>query len=138
MGWTPPASWVEVESQLRKTGSVKLDASGNGVLLFDPSSARERWNVTNVVVSTNQSATATVIPVATLALNTTSFSQMSPGNQRGASWSGSQDTFTGELDVGPCDFMSVIFGPPSGTSGASMSGVIATAIVTGSKFTRRS
>jgi hypothetical protein len=137
MSWQPPAAWVEVQSQLRKTGSVTLDANGNGVLTFDPSSARERWVVNSVVVSDNQSATSTVIPIATLALNTTALSTMSPGNQRGSTWSGNQDTFQGSMDVGPCDFLSVIFGPPPGTSGTSIAGAICTAIVTGSKFTRR-
>jgi hypothetical protein len=94
--------------------------------------------VASVVVSTNQAATATVVPVATLALNTTSLSSMSAGNQRGASWSGNNDTFSiGKINVGPCDFLSVLFSPPPGQSGTSMSGVIASAVVTGTKFTKR-
>lgn len=135
-GWVPPAGWTETQAQLRKTGSVTLDANGNGVIIFDPDNARQRWVVTGVVVSDNQAATSTVIPVATIALNTTSLSTMSPANQRGATWSGNQDTFGGALDVGPCDFMAVIFSPPPGTGGSVLAGVICTAIVTGVKYGR--
>jgi hypothetical protein len=135
--WTPPPHWTETGSQLRKTGSVVLDGNGNGVLNFDPDHANQRWVVAQVVVSTNQSATSTVIPVATLALNAVTLATLSPGNRRGASWSGNQDTFTGNMDVGPCDFVTVIFGPPSGTAGASLAGVTATAILTGTKYSRR-
>lgn len=128
---------TEVQSELRVSGQVTLDSSGNGVLTFDPDNANQRWEVTSVVVSTNQDATATVVPVATLALNTAIFDTMSPGNGRGASWSGNQDTFAGLVHVGPCDFLTVAFSPAAGQSGSSLSGVIATAVVTGSKFTRR-
>ena len=61
----------------------------------DPDNARQRWEVTSVVVSTNQAANATVVPVATVALNTSDISVLSAGNNRGQSWSGNQDTFTG-------------------------------------------
>jgi hypothetical protein len=135
-GWLPPATWTETQAQLRKTGSCTLDANGNGVIIFDPDNARQRWVVTSVVVSDNQSATSTVIPVATVALNTTALSTMSSGNQRGATWSGNQDTFQGSLDVGPCDFMAVLFSPPPGTGGSALAGVICTAIVTGTKYGR--
>lgn len=137
MPWKPPAHWDETESQLRKSGQVTLNSAGKGVLIFDPENARQRWVVNQVVVTTNQSATSTVIPVATIALNTTDFSTMSPGNQRSATWSGNQDTWQGEEDVGPCDFFSVLFTPPPGTSGTPLAGVICTAVVTGTKYTRR-
>jgi hypothetical protein len=123
--------------QLRKSGSVTLDANGNGVLIFDPDNAWQRWVVTQVVVSTNQAATATVVPLVTLALNTSQLSTMSQGNQRGQSWNGNQETFTGAEDVGPCDSFSVIFSPPQGQSGTPLAGVICSAVVTGQKFTRR-
>ena len=137
MAWIPPAHWVETQAQLKKSGSVTLDASGNGAVLFDPSSARERWLVTSVVTSTNQNSTATTVPVATLALNSTAFSTMSQGNQRGATWSGNQDQWDGEIEVGAMDFLSVLFSPPPGQAGGPLSGVIATAIVTGVKYIRR-
>ena len=131
---------TETEGQLIQAGQVKLSSSGQGVLTFDPSSARERWEVTSVVVSTNQSATATVVPVATVAKNTTAVSTLSQGNNRGQSWSGNQDIFAGKTDIGPCDFLSVLFGPPPGATNAQialLSGVIAFATVTGTKHTRR-
>lgn len=128
---------VEIQGQLKKSGQVTLDANGNGVITFDPDNARQRWEVRQVVVTTNQASTATTVPVVTLAVNTVAFSTMSPGNQRGATWNGNQMTFTGKEDIGPCDFFTVIFRPPNGASGGSLSGVICTAVVTGDKYTRR-
>jgi len=128
----------EIEGELKKSGSVTLDASGTGVLIFDPDHANQRWEVTSVVVSTNQAATATVIPVATLALNTPVAATMSQGNQRGSTWSGNQDVFRGQIGVGPCDSLSVLFAPPPGALGTPLSGVIASAVVQGTKYTRRS
>ena len=131
---------TETQGLLHQAGQVTLTSAGQGVLIFDPSSARERWEVTSVVVSTNQAATATVVPVATVAKNTTAVSTLSQGNNRGQSWSANQDTFAGKTDIGPCDFLSVLFGPPPGATGgqiAVLSGVIAYATVSGAKFTRR-
>lgn len=128
---------TEVKSQLRKSGSVILNAAGNGVITFDADNARQRWEVDAVVVSTNQAAAATVVPVATVALNTSDITVLSPGNNRGQSWSGNQDTFSGTIDVGPCDYLAVAFAPAPGQSGSAIGGVICTAVVTGSKYTRR-
>jgi hypothetical protein len=129
---------VEVQGLLTKSGQVTLDSTGNGVLTFDPDNASQRWEITSVTVATNQTSLATTVPVATLAVNTVSMKTMSAGNQRGASWSGNSDTFMGKIDVGPADFFAVLFSPPQGAAGAPMAGVIASAVVTGSKFTRRS
>jgi hypothetical protein len=137
VAWTPPSHWVETESQLKKSGQVTLDANGLGTLTFDPSSARQRWLVTSVVVTTNQSSTSTEVPIVTLGLNSTALNTMSPGNQRGSTWSGNQDTFTGEVEVSSCDFLSVMFSPPPQQSGTPIAGVICTAVVTGSIYTRR-
>jgi hypothetical protein len=137
MAWTPPDHWTEVQSQLKLSGQVTLDATGNGVLIFNPGSARERWVVRAAYVSTNQAATATLIPQAQLALNTVSASTMSQGNQRGSTWSGNQDTWSGEEDVSSGDFLSVLFFPPTGKSGAALAGVVCNVVVTGDKFTRR-
>lgn len=137
MTWTPPANWTEVQSQLKKSGQVTLDANGNGSVTFDPDNARQRWDISAVVVKTNQPANATVVPVATLVMNGVDITQSSPGNQRGATYSGNQDTFQGSWDIGPCDFMSVVFSAAPGQDGTQMAGVIATVIVTGSKYTRR-
>jgi hypothetical protein len=132
-----PATIVETSTLLKKSGTVVLDGNGNGVLIFDPDNARQRWEVTSVVVSTNQAAIAGMVPVVTLAVNTVALSTMSPSNQRGASWNGNQDTFSGQIDIGPCDFLSIIFAPPTGSVGTPLAGVLATAIVTGTKYTRR-
>lgn len=140
VAWSPPDHWAETQQQLKTSGQVTLDAAGNGVLYFTPPSARQRWLVTSVVVQTNQAANATVVPVAQLALNTVSIGTMSAGNNQGASWSGNQDIFTGEVDVGPCDFLAVLFTPPPGAAPsqiAQLAGVIASAVVKGQSFTRR-
>ena len=133
---TTPGQIVEVQSLLKKSGQVTLSAAGLGTLTFDTDSARQRWEVTGVIVTTNQSTTASVVPIVTLALNATSLSTMSPGLQRGSTWSGNSDTWSGQIDVGACDFLSILFSPPTG-QGASLSGVIATAVITGRKYTRR-
>jgi hypothetical protein len=133
-----PAWTSEIPSDLKKSKQVTLDSGGNGVILFDPDHGNQRWEVTRIVVGTNQNATASVIPYVTPAVNTTSLATLSAGNQRGAaSWSGNNDVFTGLIDVGPCDFLSIIFSPPKGQSGAVLAGVIGFAIVTGTKYTKR-
>lgn len=140
MSWSPPDSWTEVEHQLRQSGQVTLDSTGNGVLFFSPAGAHHRWVVRSVVVQTNQTANATTVPVAQLALNTTAISTMSQGNNKGASWSGNQDIFQGEMDVGPCDFLTVLFTPPPGSSAAQiavLAGVIGSAVISGQRFVRR-
>ena len=127
----------EITGELKKSGQVTLDSSGNAVLIFDPDHANQRWELDSVVVATNQAATATTVPVVTLAINTTALSTMSAGNQRGATWNGNQETFTGKILLGPCDFLAVIFSPPAGASGTPLSGVIGSAVVSGTKYTRR-
>ncbi len=140
MPWQPPDTWTEIQGQLMKTGQVTLDANGNGVLYFTPDSARQRWQVSSVVVNTSQPANAGVVPQATVALNTNDLGTMSQGNGRGASWSGNQDTFQGNIDVGPCDYLTILFSPAPGSTPAQiaqLTGVVASAIVLGDKFTRR-
>lgn len=130
----------EVEGLLKKSGSVKLDSNGLGVITFDPDNANQRWEITEVVNATDQNATATVIPVVTLAVNTVTFKTMSQGNQRGASWSGNQEVFRGIAHVGGADFFTVSFSPPPGATGAQIAtlvGTIASVVVTGTKYTRR-
>jgi hypothetical protein len=134
-------NFVELQGILKKSGQVTLNAAGNGVLIFDPDNARQRWEVESVVVSSDQDASATVVPVATVALNTADITVLSDGNNRGQSWSGNQDTFSGKIDVGSADFLTIAFSPPPGSTPAQiadLTGVICSAVVTGSKFTRRS
>lgn len=132
---------TEAQGILKKSGQVTLNAQGIGELFFDPDNARQRWEVTSVVVKTDQAANATVTPVATLAINTSDITVLSDGNNRGQSWSGNQDTFQGQVDIGPADFLTVAFSPPPGATPAqvtALAGVIASAVVTGTKYTRRS
>lgn len=128
---------TELTSQLKKSGQVKLDSTGHGVLQFYPDHANQRWEVDSVVVSTNQAATATTVPVVSLALNTVDATTASPGNAQGSTWNGNSETFTGQILVGECDFLTVLFSPPAGASGAPLSGVIGSAVLSGTKYTRR-
>lgn len=132
-----PPPPVEIESVLKVSKTATIDANGNAVLQFDPDNANQRWEVDFVVAATDQSATAVVVPVVTLADRAATLATMGLGNQRGASWNGNQVTFSGSWPVGNCDYISVMFSPPRGTSGASLAGVKATAVVTGRKYTRR-
>lgn|SRR5438552_12273373 len=131
-----PAQAKEIAAILKKSGTVTLTATG-GVLAFSPDHANQRWEVSSVVTSTDQAATATTIPVATLAINSPVLGLISPGNQRGATYSGNQDTFAGTIDVGPCDELDVHYTPPPGQSGIPLVGVKASVVVTGTKYTRR-
>jgi hypothetical protein len=133
----PPAHWVETQAQLKKSGSVTLNASGQGAIYFDPDSARQRWVVTTVIVKTNQAFNAGTVPTVNLALNSNDVTTMSDGNARGATWSGNQDTWNGEIDVSSGDYLSVIISPPAGQSGTSLAGVICNAVITGVKYNRR-
>lgn len=124
---TIPAGVTEDAGILNKAGSVVLDATGSGVITFDPDNARQRWEVTRIPVSTSQAAGTTPIPRVSVSVNEPS----SPGNGQGATWSGNLDTFTGLTDVGPCDFLAVTF-----TGG--QPGTTAYANVSGTRYTRRS
>lgn len=137
MGWQPPDHWTETQSQLKVSGQVTLNSAGKGYISFSPDNARQRWVVEQVVTTTNQAALSTTVPVATIALNSTDITTMSPGNQRSATWSANQDTWQGAEDVGPCDFFSVLYSPPPGSSPSALAGVICTAVITGTKYTRR-
>ena len=128
---------TEISGDLLKSGQVTLNSTGNGVLTFDTDHANQRWEIDTIVISTNQASNATVVPFVTLAQNTTALSTLSAGNQRGATWNGNKETFTGKWKIGPCDFLAVIFSPPAGQSGTPLSGVIGSAVITGTKYTRR-
>jgi hypothetical protein len=136
-GFIAPGHWGEASGMLRKSGAVILDASGNGVILFDVDNASQRWVVTSIVTSTSQNATATVYPFCTGALNTYSLSTLSPLNQFGTSFSGNNDTFGGAIDVSPTDTFCVLYYPPPGQSGAPLAGVRASAVIRGTYYTRR-
>lgn len=140
MPWQPPDLWVETQGQLRMSSSVKLDATGQGTITFDPDHANQRWVVESVVVSASLVGLPSAVPIVNLALNSHSMSTLSLGNQLGSTYSGNQDSFTGSIDVGPCDFLTVLFAPAPGATVAQiayLSGTVCTAIITGSKFSRR-
>lgn len=132
---TTPAG-TEYSATLKKNGSVALDEFGNGTIYFDPENARQRWQVTSVVVATSQAPTDIPVPTAGVYLNGvyqgTALQGVatSPGGSQGVTWSGSQDTFTGQVDVGPCDQLAVVF--QSGIAGST-----AYANLAGTKYTRR-
>jgi hypothetical protein len=139
-GFIPPPNWTEIASQLKTSGNAVLNAAGIASIPFSPDHANQRWVISSVVCSTNQPSQSLCVPYATLALNTTDITQMSQGNQRGTTYNGYQNTFSGAMDVGPCDFVSVLFYPPPGATGAqiaALSGVMASVVISGTKYTRR-
>lgn len=125
--------YTETQSGLRKSGSAVLDASGNATIPFSTENARQRWEITSVVVATSQAATATPVPQAGIYVNgvyTGAAATTSAGGSEGVTWSGSQDVFTGQTDLGPCDQLAVVF-----TAG--IPGTTAYANLRGTKYTRR-
>ncbi len=137
--FTPPAHWRELSAQFRTSVVATLDSTGSAVAFFESGSANQRLVMRAISVNTNQVATATVIPWVTVALNTTSLSTMSQSNQCGTTNYGLINTFRGNLDVGQCDYLAVLFYPPPGSSAGSialLNGVKVTAVAFGTKYTR--
>ena len=122
----PVMTAAEVTGRLKKAGKVTLDSNGNGTVTLGPDNAWQRWDVTGIVVKTSQSATSTPVPQAEVFVNATT----SPANSEGATSSGNNDTFNGATEVGPADNLNIVW------SGG-ISGSVATAIVTGTRYTRR-
>ncbi len=117
---------METAGQLHQGGSVTLDANGNGTVTLIPYNANQRWEVTQINVSTSQAPTAIPVPTAEVFVNTS----LSRVNSRGASWSGNQDTYEGLVKVGPCDTLNVVFS-------AGIPGTVASVTVEGTYYTRR-
>lgn len=136
-GFYPPDHWAEVSGGLRQSGSVKLDATGNGVIEFSVDNASQRWVITTVVTRTDQNAIATLVPYATGALNTYTVSTLSPSNTFGTTYSANNDTFGGAIDVSAVDTFVVLYYPPPGQDGTPLAGVRATAVIRGTYYTRR-
>jgi hypothetical protein len=139
-GFIPPPSWTETAGQLKTSGQAVLNSAGIATIPFSPDHANQRWVITSVVCSTNQPSQSLCVPYGTLALNTVDITQLSQGNQRGTTYNGYQNTFSGAMDVGPCDFVSVLFYPPPGATNAqiaALAGVIASVVINGTKYTRR-
>ena len=110
---------------LKKSQSVTLDGNGNGTLYFDPDNANQRWEVTGVVISTNQGL-VTPYPLCSLFVGP----ETSQANLQGQSASGNQDQFTGCTDVGAADELVVVWQ-------GGVAGTVASAQVSGTKYTRR-
>lgn len=130
---TTPDGYTETQAGLRKSGNVVLDASGNGTIPFTTENARQRWVINTVVVATSQAATATPVPQAGVYVNGVylgAAATTSAGGSEGVTWSGSQDTFAGSTELGPCDQLAVVF-----TAG--IAGTTAYANLRGTKYTRR-
>lgn len=131
---------IEVSALLRTSGNATIGADGSAVIDFNTDNAWQRWEVEHVHVETNQSATATTVPYASVALNSPVFATMSRGNVKGTSFSGNSDEFQGKVDVTSGDTFDVVFFPPPGSTPAqiaSLVGVICSCTITGTKYTRR-
>ena len=93
---------------LNEAASVLLDSSGNGSLRIGPQKTGVRWKVANVAVFTS---TANKVPVAKVFLG-----PESPNNLLGGSFSGSNDSFGPDVNLGPGQFITVKW--EGGDSGA--------------------
>jgi hypothetical protein len=142
---------TEAAGQLRLSGSAVMGA-GQAVISFDPSNARQRWEVTGVVVSTDQAASATAVPVVAVVLNAADRVPVSQGGKRSHSWDGNMVTLAVKVKAGPADSVAVVFTDPGAASAASgiyldeytatypgtaMDGITCYATITGTRYTRR-
>jgi hypothetical protein len=109
---------------LHRSGSVTLDADGDGTLFWVPDNGNQSWQITYIAVQTNQSPTATIVPQVAAYVNTPT----SMGNYGGASWAGNQTSFTGLYKVGPCDTFYIVFtaGVPGTVANANLEGTYQT------------
>lgn len=114
----------EVESVLQKSATVTLDGNGNGTVDFDVDNAWQRWVIDSVRVKTSQGNTQTPYPLAEV-FNGPIASAFSEG----ATFTGNQDTFRGRVDLDAGSELHVVW-----TGG--VPGSVATARVTGKKYTR--
>lgn len=114
----PPANWIEI-GPVRRRKSVKLDASGNGSVQFEVFSANHRWLIYEVVVNVSGASPGT-FPQVTLHVGSNS-----AGLSEGASWTGNQETFQGQIEMNAADDLSVDFtgGTPSQVATAIIEGV---------------
>jgi hypothetical protein len=116
----------EVEGYLNKAGTVTLDGSGNGTLDFDVDHAWQRWEIAQIVVSTNQPSNQAPYPTAEVFAG-----PIAPVYSQGATWTGNQDTFSGKVDLDAGTELHVVW-----TGG--LPGSIATARIHGKKYSRTS
>jgi hypothetical protein len=140
----------EITGQLRLSGQAAVN-SGVAVIRFDPGSGRERWEVRSVVASTNQAASATSIPKVAVMLGASQFVPVSQAGNRGHSWDGNMVTLACNVNVGPADWLGIVFTSPDpyettgvyldmytdAYPGTLADGTICYAVITGTRYTRR-
>jgi hypothetical protein len=142
---------AEIAGLLRLSGSAVMGA-GQAVISFDPPNARQRWEVTGAIISTDQPATATAVPVAAVVLNAADRVPVSQGGKRSHSWDGNMVTLPLRVQAGPADSVAVVFTDPGAASaesgvyldtytatypGTAMDGTVCYATITGTRYTRR-
>ena len=96
--------------------------TGNGSVGFDADSGNHKWVIEDIVVATSQAQNTAPYPTATAYLT-----GQQVGVSEGASWIGNQDTMRGQVEIGPCETLTVAF------SGG-VPGSVATAIAEGDSF----
>lgn len=79
----------------RRQKNVVLDGSGNGSVFFDVPSANHKWVVTSVIGTTDQAQTTAPYPTVTAYLG----GNQQLGQSSGATWTGSQFTLRGEVEM---------------------------------------
>lgn len=111
--------WVEV-GEYRRRLSVTLDGSGNGQVQFDVRSSNQRYKIRWVTVTTNQSPNTAPYPNVTIYEGTAQ-----AGLSDGATWTGNQDTLSGQFIIDACTDMIAQFvgGVPGSIGTVTIEGV---------------
>lgn len=78
--------------------STTLDGAGNGTVRVGPERARERWHVRNIGVRTSTNASEAVVEV-----------YLQGSTLLGATYTGSRDNSTMDVELGPQEFINVEF-----------------------------
>jgi len=113
--------WHEI-GPVRRGQTCKLDASGNGSIVFSVFSANHKFDLETVVVKAS-GATPALFPQVTLynGIN------MQDARSSGASWLGGQVTFRGHIEMNNADDLTVGF-----AHGAA--GTVLTAVIEGTNY----
>jgi hypothetical protein len=121
LGAGPGVTWQHI-GPVKRGQKTKLDANGNGAIVFDVFSANHKWEIGSVVIKA-QGATPVLFPQVTLynGLNQVDASS------HGASWVGGQVTFHGDIKMDNADSLTVGF-----AQGAA--GTVVTAVIDGENY----
>lgn len=96
----------EVRSVFRPiTGTVTLDANGNGTITLQPGSHWLRWEVTHVNVKTSQASGTTPVPTAEVYVNDSA----EFANHHGGTRDGDLDVSRGRVPMDGTDVLLVVF-----------------------------